>query len=512
MLFNSSEFLFFFLPIVLLGFLALQKAGHKRLLMAWLTASSLFFYAWWNPSYLFLLIFSAIVNYNLGVRLSRGSATDGKAWLFLGIALNLGLLGYFKYANFFLDNVNSLLHVGWNFEKIILPLAISFYTFQQITYLVDSRKNLTEAHGFLEYSLFVCFFPQLIAGPIVHHSDMLAQFHRLGTVGNTSRNLAIGLSILIIGLFKKVVLADTFAMFSTPIFTLAATGQPLYTLDALAGIFSYTFQLYFDFSGYSDMAIGLACMFGIKLPINFFSPYRAQNISDFWRMWHATLSRFLRDYVYMPLGGFVCSPNRQRFNLFATMFVGGIWHGAGWTFVCYGVCHGIYCIVHQLWRIKVSGPLGLVRNRYYAASAQLFTFLIVVFTLALFRADSIATTRHLLARVFVPGDLTFASQYLRSIRRSGIFKMDSIVQLNQHATWVVFGLLAFALAVCWLLPSTAQLFQRQQVMIDKPTAGRRAVLQFEWRASRLWTLFVAFLAAISLLNFSGVSEFLYFQF
>jgi alginate O-acetyltransferase complex protein AlgI len=306
--------------------------------------------------------------------------------------------------------------------------------------------------------------------------------------------------------------ADTFALFSTPVFTLASFEFPLYTLDALAGIFSYAFQLYFDFSGYSDMAIGLACLFGIKLPINFFSPYRAQNISDFWRMWHATLSRFLRDYVYMPLGGFVCSPNRQRLNLFATMFVGGIWHGAGWTFVGYGICHGIYCVVHQLWRINVSGPLDLVRNRYYAAAAQLFTFLIVVFTLALFRSDTITTTRYLLSRVFVPGDLTFVAPYLKAIKRSGIFKMDGIVLLSQHATWIVFGMLAFALAACWLLPSTAQLFQRQQVMIDKPTAGRRAVLQFEWQASGRWAVFVAALAAMSFLTLGQVSEFLYFQF
>jgi len=512
MLFNSTEFLFFFLPIVYLGFRLLQTAHRQRLVMAWLTASSLFFYAWWNPSYLYLLILSAVVNYNLGAHLSRSGGSGGRAWLLAGIAFNLGLLGYFKYANFFLDNVSALFNAGWNFKKIILPLAISFYTFQQITYLVDSRKGVTEPHGFLEYSLFVCFFPQLIAGPIVHHSDMLTQFQNLGSAKNTYRNLGIGLSILMIGLFKKVVVADTFALFATPVFSLAALDQPIYTLDALAGIFSYAFQLYFDFSGYSDMAIGLACMFGIKLPVNFFSPYRAHNISDFWRMWHATLSRFLRDYVYMPLGGFACSPNRQRWNLFATMFVGGVWHGAGWTFVGYGVCHGIYCVLHQLWRVKVSGPMNLVSNRIYAAAAQLLTFLVVVLTLALFRSDTITTTRYLLSRLFVPGDLSFVPLYLSKIDRFSLFKIESLVKENQDASLVVFGSLALALAACWLLPSTAQIFQRQEVMIARPPAGRPAVLQLEWQPNRRWALFIAALFTMSFLTLSQVSEFLYFQF
>lgn len=512
MLFNSTEFLFLFLPTVYLGFLLLQSTRRPRLVMAWLTASSLLFYAWWNPSYLFLLILSTVVNYNLGAHLSRAGREGGRGWLAAGIAFNLGLLGYFKYANFFLDNVSVLFDAGWNFEKIILPLAISFYTFNQITYLVDSRKGVTEPHGFLEYILFVSYFPHLIAGPIVHHSDLLTQFERLGTAENTGRNLVIGLSILMIGLFKKVVVADTFALFSSPVFSLAAFEQPIYTLDALAGIFSYAFQLYFDFSGYSDMAIGLSCMFGIMLPVNFFSPYRAQNISDFWRMWHATLSRFLRDYVYMPLGGFACRAGRQRWNLFATMFAGGVWHGAGWTFVGYGILHGIYCVAHQLWRIKVSGPMGLVRNRYYGAAAQLVTFLVVVFTLALFRSDSVATTQYLLSRLFVPGELSFVPAYMDRVGDFGIFKIESIVRESQHATLVVFGLLAAALAACWMLPSTAQLFQRQQVMIAKPAAGRPAMIQLEWRPSRRWAFFVAALFTMSFLTLGEVSEFLYFQF
>lgn len=512
MLFNSPEFLIVFLPVALLVFLALQRMGQGRLVIVWLILVSLFFYGWWNPRYLLLLAFSGGVNYSLGLALSRSRGRPDKFLLPLGILFNLGLLAYFKYANFFLGNIGVLFDNNFNFEHIILPLAISFYTFQQITYLVDTRKGLTEPHGFLDYCLFVSFFPQLIAGPIVHHGEMLTQFRNIATPGKTSRNLAIGYSILVIGLFKKVVIADSFAQFSTPIFNLASGGQALYTLDALAGIFSYAFQLYFDFSGYSDMAIGLACLFGIKLPVNFFSPYRAQNISDFWRMWHATLSRFLRDYVYSPLGGFLCSPGRQRFNLFTTMFVGGVWHGAGWTFVVYGLCHGIYTVIHQLWRIRVSGPLGLVGNRYYRAASQLLTFLLVVFTLALFRSDSLTAAGHLYTGLWTFGGAEFTSAYLTPLKWTSIFKFEEIIFPGIQATTMVYSLLGLALVACWFLPSTYQLFQHCEVAIDKPRAGRPPVFDLKWRPNIGWALFIALLALISSLNLTTVSEFLYFQF
>ena len=511
MLFNSIEFLFFFLPLVFLGFLLLRRLGDNRVLIAWLTLSSLFFYGWWNPVYLLLIGLSAGVNYNLGRHLA-GRKGAGDVWLGLGVLFNLGLLAYFKYANFFIDNIRLVLDLGFNFEHIILPLAISFYTFQQITYLVDTSKGLTEPHGFLEYSLFVSFFPQLIAGPIVHHSDMLAQFQRLDKLESSYRNIAIAGSIIAIGLFKKVVVADSFALFSTPIFTLAASGAPLYTMDALGGIFSYAFQLYFDFSGYSDMAIGLACLFGIKLPVNFFSPFRAQNISDFWRMWHATLSRFLRDYVYTPLGGFVCSPRRQRFNLFATMFVGGVWHGAGWTFVAYGLLHGIYVVVHQLWRVRVSGPREWLGNRYYRAMAQGFTFLVVVFTLVFFRSSSLASALQLFASLGQFEGYGFSADYLAQLHRTNLFKLVQVLLVDVQAVYLVYGMLLLALAACWLLPSTHQLFESQDVAIARPRAGRRAVLAFEWRPSGAWAVFIAVLTVMSLLNLTQVSEFLYFQF
>lgn len=512
MLFNSIEFLFFFLPVVLVVFLLLQRFGSLRLILLWLVACSMFFYAWWNPIYLLLLIFSACVNYSLGLMISRGGKDRGGHWLVLGIVFNLGLLGYFKYANFFIENIRVAMDLSFNFEHIILPLGISFFTFQKIAYLVDARKGLTGDHGFLEYCLFVAFFPQLIAGPIVHHREILSQFGNLTDRSRTSANITIGLSIVAIGLFKKVVIADGFAHFATPVFVLAWQDKALSTLDALAGTFSYAFQLYFDFSGYSDMAIGLACLFGLKLPVNFFSPYRAQNISDFWRMWHATLARFLRDYVYSPLGGFFCSPRRQRFNLFVTMFVGGVWHGAGWTFVVYGLCHGTYVVIHQLWRVKVSGPLGLVGRKDYKAAAQLFTFLVVALTLVVFRADSLASAGRVLGAIFNWNGLQFAPDYVVALNSSATLELASMVFGGAYNVSVVFACLVLALVACWVLPSTYQLFRHCEVAIDKPVAGREPVIKLQWQASRAWAVYIAVLAVASMLNLTEVSEFLYFQF
>ncbi|MEP5567767.1 MAG: MBOAT family O-acyltransferase [Halioglobus sp.] len=512
MLFNSIGFLFFFLPAVWIGYWLLQRLARPRLVMAWLTLASFFFYGWWNPIYLWLLALSIAVNFTLGLLLSHRQGLQKKIFLGIGIAFNIGLLAYFKYGNFFIENIAVLNNVSFNFSHIVLPLAISFYTFQQITYLVDTSKGLTASHGFLEYCLFVSFFPQLIAGPIVHHQEMLGQFKHLGEPRDHWRNLTVGLSILVIGLFKKVVIADSFALFATPVFTMANNGVELSLLESLAGTFSYAMQLYFDFSGYSDMAIGLACMFGLKLPVNFYSPYRAQNISDFWRMWHATLSRFLRDYVYTPLGGFLCSPRRQRFNLFMTMFVGGVWHGAGWTFFLYGVFHGSYVVLHQLWRINVSGPLGLVRKGWYKALAQLFTFLVVVFTLVLFRAETVDGAVDVYRGLLHVGQWSFSPLYLGQLQDSNFFTIAAILGLPSDAVTLVFSSLVLAVAACWLLPSTWQLFQSYDVAFDKPPTGRPAVLSFSWQPGPVWALFVALLFVASCLNLTQVSEFLYFQF
>jgi len=351
MLFNSYEFIFAFLPITFFIYFYLL---HKRLVVGakgFLVFVSLFFYSWWNITYLPLILSSMLFNYVVGNSLNKKykkskSTISNKILLTVGIILNLGLLGYFKYADFFIENINIVANSSIKPLNLLLPLAISFFTFQQIAYLVDSYKAQTQEYDFLNYALFVTFFPQLIAGPIVHHIEMMPQFASKWNLVKKYKNIALGMFIFSIGLFKKVVIADTFSVWATNGFDTAIT---LNLIEAWATSLSYTFQLYFDFSGYTDMAIGAALLFNIKLPINFNSPYKALNIQDFWRRWHITLSRFLRDYVYIPLGGNKKGNFRTYSNLLATFVIGGLWHGAGWTFIFWGFLHGVVLIIHRIW-------------------------------------------------------------------------------------------------------------------------------------------------------------------
>lgn len=355
MLFNSYEFIFAFLPITFFIYFYLNS---KRLTVAskgFLVFASLFFYSWWNIAYLPLILISMLFNYTIGNSLSKSNDENkkglkktfsNKSILVFGIVCNVALLAYYKYADFFIENFNLVTSSNVNLLHLVLPLAISFFTFQQIAYLVDSYRGETKEYDFLNYALFVTFFPQLIAGPIVHHKEMMPQFASSWNMVKNYKNIALGLFIFSIGLFKKVVIADTFAVWATAGFDNA---QTLNLIEAWATSLSYTFQLYFDFSGYTDMAIGIALMFNIKLPINFNSPYKATNIQDFWRRWHITLSRFLRDYIYIPLGGNKISSFRTYSNLLATFVIGGLWHGAGWTFVFWGFLHGMALIIHRIW-------------------------------------------------------------------------------------------------------------------------------------------------------------------
>ncbi len=351
MLFNSYEFIFFFLPITFFLYFYFNARRLTEAAKAFLVFASLFFYAWWNVKYLPLILVSMLVNYTLGRELSSHRSKErrysAKKLLTAGIIFNLALLGYFKYMDFFIENVNRALDTHLSLLHLALPLAISFYTFQQISYLVDSYKEETKEYDFLNYALFVTFFPQLIAGPIVHHAEMMPQFARKRNKVKNYYNIALGLFVFSMGLFKKVVIADTFAQWATQGFDVA---KELNMLEAWATSLSYTFQLYFDFSGYTDMAIGAALLFNIKLPINFYSPYKAVNIQDFWRRWHITLSRFLKEYLYIPLGGNRKGKLRTYFNLFITFLLGGIWHGAGWTFVAWGALHGAALVLHRIWQ------------------------------------------------------------------------------------------------------------------------------------------------------------------
>jgi len=349
MLFSNYEFIFIFLPVsFFIYFFLLQK----RLIIGakgFLVFSSLFFYSWWNITYLPIILSSMLFNYIIGNSLNNNLSNirvNKKILLSFGIIINILLLGYFKYSDFFIENFNFAFDTSVPLLHLILPLAISFFTFQQIAYLVDSYRGETSEYDFLNYALFITFFPQLIAGPIVHHSEMMPQFASKWNLVKNYKNISMGLFIFSIGLFKKIVIADSFAIWANSGFDVATK---LNLFEAWATSLSYTIQLYFDFSGYTDMAIGAALLFNIKLPINFNSPYKATDIQDFWRRWHITLSRFLRDYIYIPLGGNRGGEFKTYSNLMATFILGGIWHGAGWTFIFWGFLHGFALVIYRAW-------------------------------------------------------------------------------------------------------------------------------------------------------------------
>ena len=350
MLFNSYEYIFAFLPLTFFIYFFLLS---KRLVVGakgFLVFASLFFYSWWNIVYLPIILSSMLFNYIVGNSLNDNFGKvkiNKKTLLTIGIIVNLSMLGYFKYADFFIENFNLAFDGSMPLLHLALPLAISFFTFQQIAYLVDSYRGETKEYDFLNYALFVTFFPQLIAGPIVHHKQMMPQFASKWNLVKNYKNIALGIFIFSIGLFKKVVIADTFAVWATQGFD---TAPVLNFFEAWVTSLSYTFQLYFDFSGYTDMAIGAALLFNIKLPINFNSPYKAKDIQDFWRRWHITLSNFLRDYIYIPLGGNRKGNFRTYNNLMITFILGGLWHGAGWTFVFWGFLHGAALVIHRFWK------------------------------------------------------------------------------------------------------------------------------------------------------------------
>ncbi|MDY6914685.1 MAG: MBOAT family protein [Planctomycetota bacterium] len=497
MLFNSYIFIFVFLPIALAGFFLIGRRGGRRIALAWLVACSFFFYGWWNFTYLSLLLFSVLFNYAVGVFLGSREGDEGgrpvrKLVLAAGVAVNLSLLGYFKYANFFIDQFNAVFGGGFTAGQIILPLGISFFTFQQIAYLVDAHRHLTREYNFLDYCLFVTFFPQLIAGPIVHHKEMLPQFARTDIYHVRARNLSVGVTIFFIGLFKKVMIADNLSLFADPIFDGAAAGTSPAFLGAWLGTLAYTFQLYFDFSGYSDMAIGLGRMFGIKLPMNFNSPYRAVNIIGFWRRWHMTLSRFLRDYVYIALGGNRKGKPRRYINVIVTMLLGGLWHGAGWTFVFWGGLHGLFLVVNHAWRsvLKHLGRDLDRQSRWGRILSMVITFLAVAVAWVFFRAESFdAATRILRAMAGVDGFSTLAP-----------FRTAKL------AIWLV-----VLLMVCFFAPNTQELMSRYRpALAFKPERPIPAWLK--WRPMTILAVVLAVMTVITVLNLTKVNEFIYWQF
>lgn len=499
MLFNSYEFIFLFLPFSFFFYFFLLQ---KRLITGakgFLVFASLFFYSWWNISYLPIILSSMLFNYVIGSSLNENFKKvriHKKSLLAFGISVNVALLVYFKYFDFFIENFNFVFDGSVPLLHLALPLAISFFTFQQIAYLVDSYRGETAEYDFLNYALFVTFFPQLIAGPIVHHAEMMPQFASKWNLVKNYKNIAVGLFIFSIGLFKKVVIADTFATWATHGFDVATT---LSFFEAWATSLSYTFQLYFDFSGYTDMAIGAALLFNITLPINFNSPYKARDIQDFWRRWHITLSRFLRDYIYIPLGGNRKGNFRTYNNLLATFILGGIWHGAGWTFVLWGFLHGLALVVHRFWK-----QLGFTMNRYLA---WFITFNFVNIAWVFFRArewkDAIKVLSGMvdLNAVMILPELAI---FFNNILNLSYFKLEEAIYKFLFMPDTLEYLVVFALVV-FIMPNSMQIS-------NITFYSGKLVFKF----NVLWAFIFAYIVFTSIMSaFVGnttSSEFLYFNF
>ncbi len=506
MLFNSPEFIFGFVPLSLLGFFVLARHG-AALALAWLTLASLVFYGWWNPAWLPLMLASIAFNFVAGREIAaraQGIASGPLATLSrrslvtAAIGINLALLVYFKYAAFLVDSAAWLTGSSIRWHASELPLGISFFTFTQIAFLVDVYQRKAADFDPVRYGLFVTYFPHLIAGPILHHKEMMPQFARPDIFRFSADRLADGSVIFILGLFKKTVLADTFGGYANPAFAAAGT-QALSLFESWGAALSYTLQIYFDFSGYCDMAIGLALMIGVQLPMNFHSPYKARNIADFWRRWHMTLSRFLRDYLYIPLGGNRRGPMRQQINLMTTMLLGGLWHGAGWTFVIWGGLHGLYLVVFHAWRrgLAHSGlhQTPTLLKAVAAPLAWLATFLAVVIAWVFFRAADLPAALSMLRGMaglhgaLLPDQIISFVPALGQVA-SGVGKVPYLADGTVMGFVEMTSMLTLGLAIALGTPTLPELQPRWRYALVLPCAA----------------------LALQRVLYGRASEFLYFQF
>ena len=491
MLFNSYEFIFAFLPISFFVYFYLNSKRLTTAAKAWLVFTSLFFYSWWNIMYLPLILMSILFNYTITNTMieydkSRRKYLSKKSLLHVGLLFNIGLLVYFKYMDFFISNTNTISGSDIELLHLALPLAISFFTLQQIAFLIDSYEGLVKEKNFLDYTIFVTFFPQLIAGPIVHHKEMMPQFANVRNKVKNYKNIAIGLFIFSIGLFKKVVIADTFAVWATQGFDVATT---LNLFEAWATSLSYTFQLYFDFSGYTDMAIGAALLFNIKLPINFNSPYKATGMIDFWQRWHITLSNFITTYIYTPI---VRSFDRLTFHkaMFATVItflIAGLWHGASWMFIIFGGLHGLGLIINHYWKKR--------KIKLNVVLAWFITFNFVNITFVFFRAKEWDDAIKILSSMFSLNNIVLPN-----------FLASKLASLSKYG--IEFGALATNLSaagkdlIIWLLIGFIL------ILVFKNSMDKLKL--FKPSAINSFVFIMAF--TISLYKLSGYSEFLYFRF
>ena len=497
MLFTTTTFVMLYLPVVLAGFFVLGRRSQSAA-AGWLFIASLFFYGYWMPEFTLLLVASIAINFSLGLRIIRADGGAGhssrrtaRLWTVLGIVFNLGLLGYYKYANFFVHNLEIVLGTEWNIAKVLLPIGISFYSFTQIAFIVDTYRGKVRELNVVHYGLFVTYFPHLIAGPVLHHGQMMPQFADRAIYAPRAGWVVSGLLLFCLGMFKKVVLADGISPYADAVFKGADAGQMPTIGEAWIGAVAYTFQLYFDFSGYSDMAIGLSWMFNIRLPFNFDSPYRATSISDFWRRWHISLSTFLRDYLYIALGGNRHGVWRRYVNLMVTMILGGLWHGASWSFVIWGALHGAYLVVNHYFRAVLGANRchALAGSRLWRVLAWAMTMFCVIVAWVFFRAESLGGAARMLQAMADPG----------SARDTMGLLWNAGLQWSVAAGWcAVLG------AIAVLAPNTNSIGRHLQARLATPSVLRAA-------AGTVAVLATVFLLLVNDAR-GSVSAFIYFNF
>jgi D-alanyl-lipoteichoic acid acyltransferase DltB (MBOAT superfamily) len=512
MLFNSYPFLLWFLPLTLILFFSVGRVS-ARLAAALLALASLVFYGWWNLDFVPILISSVAWNFVAGLLIHRcrvsGLERLTTLALFGAILGNLGLLGYFKYAGFLVRTVDQLLGTDFGPLSIVLPIGISFFTFTQIAYLVDTARGEVKEFNLVHYFLFVTYFPHLIAGPILHHKEMMPQFARPETYRFQSGNFAIGIAYFAIGLAKKCILADSFAPDANAVFAVASQGAAVAALLAWKGALAYTLQLYFDFSGYIDMAIGLSHMFNIRLPLNFDSPYKATSIIEFWRRWHMTLSRFLRDYLYIPLGGNRKGGARRHVNLLITMVLGGLWHGANWTFVVWGALHGVFLVTNHAWRaVKPERLLRPVPVAVRQGTALLLTFTSVIIAWVFFRAPDFATAGRVLSGMVGLNGFSIPV----SAHTYGMFDLVLLaLGAADEKLWIAsVAFYLFCFFLIFAMPNSQEIVEPDRHLPVQ--AHSLPAISLRWRPNLVWAVACSGLVVSSLMTFTRVTEFLYFQF
>jgi alginate O-acetyltransferase complex protein AlgI len=545
MLFNSYEFIFAFLPITLLGFFSLGLFSRTAALQ-WIIFASLAFYALWRPINVLIIAPSIVINFGLARWLQRLGLDDkrtrtARLVLLLGIAFNIAFLGYFKYIDFGRGAINDIFGTNLVLTHVVLPLGISFITFQKIAFLIDVHAGRVRSFTLQDYSLFVLFFPQLIAGPIVHYREMMPQFHS-APCRFDKQNFAVGLTLLSFGLFKKVVLADHLATVVSPIYSHAASGGETSLLLAWAAAVGFTLQIYFDFSGYTDMALGIARFFGVRLPPNFNSPLKASSIIDFWLRWHMTLTRFLTAYIYNPLtlwltrrrlskGHLGLSGHKTTvgaffyllmFPLLLTMFISGLWHGAGYGFIIWGVLHGFYLTINHAWRL-IRPRLWSDKQsyeRFIRPLGGLITFISVAVAMILFRSPTLTSAIDLMSGLVAQNGVALPQAIYEHLgplagwlHRAGVASVAPELWSGEEFRGMVMWILV-SLLIALVLPNTLQILARYEPALGvKPQTvefGGRSIS--EWSASLPWAISVSIVAAMAVLSLGGPSEFLYWQF